>query len=86
MKFNLDHYNDDEKTKLLFSADAVRPTSQTLSQGNLTQEQRIQARLKEIEDSMEFHVALLGGPGTGKTSLLRKITKNYTDDINEDEN
>ena len=35
---------------------------------------------------MEFHVALLGGPGTGKTSLLRKITKNYTDDINEDEN
>ena len=42
----------------------------------------MQARLKEIEEEMEFHVALLGGPGSGKTSFL-KLFKNYTED-NED--
>lgn len=44
----------------------------------------MEARLKEIEDGMEYHVALLGGPGTGKTSLLRKIIKNYIEDPSVD--
>jgi len=35
-------------------------------------------------DNMDFQVALLGGSGVGKTSLLRKIISNYVEEPDSD--
>lgn len=43
-----------------------------------------QEELQEIMDNMDFQVALLGGSGVGKTSLLRKIISNYVEEPDSD--
>ena len=40
-------------------------------------------RIQEILENFKYHIALLGGPGVGKTSMLNKIMNNYIEhDLN----
>lgn len=41
---------------------------------------KAQVEFQEIVDNFEYQVTLLGGPGVGKTSLLKKIISNYVED------
>ena len=43
-----------------------------------------QMKLQDIADNFEFQVALLGGPGVGKTSLLHKVVNNYMEEPDAD--
>ena len=44
-----------------------------------------QQALAEILENFSFSVALLGGSGVGKTSLLRKIKNNYIEDSEDND-
>lgn len=50
---------------------------------NQIEEHTQTSKLQEIMNSFEFQIALLGGSGVGKTSLIHKIINNYMN--NDDE-
>ena len=63
---------------------AQKHNTKHLDMLNEIENQTAQMKLADIEANFEFQVALLGGPGVGKTSLLHKVINNFVEQPDDD--